>query len=35
VTEIPWVKEHVVSGPEPTVFPDYIIGTTAFIKGSG
>jgi hypothetical protein len=34
VTEIPWVKEHVICGPKPTVFPNDIIGTTAFTKGS-
>ena len=33
MTEIPWVKEHVVSGPEPTVFPDYIIGATVLYDG--
>jgi hypothetical protein len=30
MTEIPWVKEHVISGPDPTVFPDDIIGSTIF-----
>ena len=33
VTEIPWVKERVICGPEPTVFPDDLIGTTAFTNG--
>ena len=33
VTEIPWVKEHVVSGPDATVFPKKIIGASAFHDG--
>jgi hypothetical protein len=32
-TEIPWVKEHVITGPDPTVFPKDIIGASAFHDG--
>jgi 3-deoxy-D-arabino-heptulosonate 7-phosphate (DAHP) synthase class II len=34
MTEIPWVKEQVVYGPDPTVFPNDIIGSTFFKKAA-
>lgn len=34
MTKIPWVKEHVISGPDPTVFPDDIIGATWVTKAA-
>lgn len=34
ITKIPWITEHVISGPDPLVFPDYIIGTSAFTGAS-